>query len=58
MPSRYARITGAVLSGRSVSERPLRSSKVYISLLTTSDVSPLERANSSVSSNPGVTTSP
>jgi hypothetical protein len=39
-----------------VSDRSLRSRNVYISLLTTSLVSPLVRANSSVCSNPGVST--
>ena len=45
---------GAVPSGRSVSERPPRSSKVYISLCTTSEPSPEVRRKSAVSSKPGV----
>jgi hypothetical protein len=51
---RYARQIGAVPSGRSVSERSLRSAKVYISFCTTSDPSPDVRWKSSVSSNTGV----
>ena len=51
--SMNARITPAVPSGRSVTERPPRSSKVYISLLTTSVDSPTPRAKSVVSSNTG-----
>src|SRR5699024_5109613 len=47
------RITPAVPSGRSVTERSPRSAKVYISLLTTSVDSPTPRANSAVSSNTG-----
>jgi hypothetical protein len=54
--ARYARTTGAVPSGRSVSERPPRSTKVYISLDTTSLDSPEVRVNSSVCSNVGVST--
>ena len=53
--SMYARTTGAVPSGRSVSERSLRSWNVYISLETTSEVSPAVRANRLVSSKSGVT---
>ena len=45
---------GAVASGRSVSERPPRSSKVYISFWTTSEPSPEVRWISAVSSNAGV----
>src|SRR5947199_4251645 len=52
--SRYARQTGAVPSGRNVSERPPLSSKVYISFWTMSVASPTPRANSSVASNVGV----
>ena len=43
----------AVNSGRSVSKSPPRSGKVYISFDTTSVVSPIERANTSVASNTG-----
>jgi hypothetical protein len=46
----------AVCSGRRVSERPPLSSNVYISLVTTSEVSPDVRANSSVCSKVGVST--
>ena len=56
--STSARTTPAVFSGRSVSERPLRSGKVYISLWTMSVVSPTERAKSSVDSKIGVRISP
>ncbi len=52
-----ARTTPAVFSGLKVSERPLRSRKVYISLCTMSVVSPTERAKSSVASRHGVRTS-
>ena len=52
--SRYARQTGAVPSGRSVSERPPWSVNVYISLRTMSVASPTVRTNSSVSSKIGV----
>ena len=48
----------AVNSGRSVSESPPRSAKVYISFDTTSVVSPIERANTSVASNTGTSTRP
>jgi len=48
-----ARITPAVPSGRSVIERPPRSSNVYISLETTSVDSPTPRVKSSVSSKIG-----
>ena len=48
-----ARTTPAVNSGRSVMERPPRSSKVYISFETTSVDSPTPRANSWVSSKIG-----
>ena len=47
-------LIGAVPSGRSVSERPLRSSNVYISFWTTSEPAPDVRAKSSVSSKTGV----
>jgi hypothetical protein len=50
----YARQTGAVPSGRSVNERPERSSNVYISLPTMSVASPTVRTNSSESSKTGV----
>ena len=53
---RYARTMLAVCSGRSVSERPPLSSNVYISFVTTSDVSPDVLVNSSVCSNMGVST--
>src|SRR3954468_2825129 len=52
--STYARAIGAVPSGRSVSERSLRSANVYISLVTTSEASPAVRAKRAVSSKPGV----
>ena len=51
-----ARISPAVSSGRSVSERPPRSSKVYISLVTTSVDSPTPREKTAVSSKTGVST--
>ena len=54
----YARQTGAVPSGRSVSERPPLSSKEYISFCTTSVLSPTPRANSSVASKVGVSIRP
>ena len=47
------RIAPAVPSGRNVIERPPRSSKVYISLLTTSVDSPTPRSNNAVSSKTG-----
>ncbi len=47
----------AVPSGLSVILRPPLSSNVYISLFTTSVVSPTPRKNSSVCSNTGVRTS-
>ena len=49
----YARQTGAVPSGRRVSERPPPSSNVYISFCTISVASPTPRENSSVDSNVG-----
>src|SRR5262245_64751299 len=52
--SMYARTIPAVASGRSVSERPPRSSNVYISFWTTSEPAPDVRANTSVSSKTGV----
>ena len=52
--SMYARQIPAVASGRSVSERPALSSKVNISFWTMSVDSPTPRANTSVSSNTGV----
>ena len=57
-PEMKARATPAVPSGRRVMESPERSVKVYISLVTTSDVSPSVRENTSVNSKMGVTTSP
>jgi hypothetical protein len=50
----YARATGAVASGRNVSERSPRSVKVYISFWTMSEPSPEVRVKSSVSSKIGV----
>ena len=44
----------AVPSGRKEKERCSRSSKVYISFWTTSEVSPTPRANSSVASKVGI----
>ncbi len=44
----------AVNSGRSVIESPPRSSNVYISLETTSEVSPIERAKTPVASKIGI----
>ncbi len=49
-----ARTIPAVASGRSVSERPSRSGKVYISFETMSVSAPIPRAKSSVPSNTGV----
>jgi hypothetical protein len=49
---------GAVASGRSVSDRPPLSSKVYISFCTTSEPWPDVRWNSSVSSKTGVRIQP
>ncbi len=46
----------AVNSGRSVIRSPPRSGKVYISFETTSVVSPIERAKTSVASNTGTST--
>ena len=54
--SSAARTVPTVPSGRSVIERPARSSKENISLLTTSVVSPTPRANSPVSSKTGSST--
>ena len=51
-----ARAIPAVNSGRSVSDSPPRSSKLYISFETTSVVSPSERENTSVFSNTGIST--
>ena len=51
--SNTERITPAVPSGRNDSDRSPRSVKVYISLLTTSVVSPTPRTNTAVSSNTG-----
>ncbi len=53
-----ARTTPAVFSGRSVIRSPPRSSKVYISLVTMSEVSPSVRWNTSVNSKIGVAISP
>ena len=44
----------AVASGRRVMESPPRSSNVYISFVTTSEVSPRVRENTRVSSKIGV----
>ena len=52
-----ARTMPAVASGRSVSEPPSRSAKVYISFETMSVSAPMPRAKSSVSSKTGVRTS-
>ena len=52
-PEISARATPAVNSGRSVTRSPPRSSKLYISLVTMSEVSPSVRANTSVNSNTG-----
>ncbi len=49
-----ARQTPAVASGRSVMASPPRSVKEYISLVTTSEVSPRVREKTRVSSNTGV----
>ena len=49
-----ARATPAVPSGRSVTSAPLRSVKVYISLVTMSDVSPSVRLKTSENSKIGV----
>ena len=46
----------AVNSGRSVIRSPPLSSNVYISFETTSLVSPIERANTPVASNTGMST--
>ena len=54
----YARATPAVPSGRRVIRSPPLSSKVYISLVTMSEVSPSVRLNTSVNSNTGVVISP
>jgi hypothetical protein len=43
-----------VFSGRRVSESPPRSENVYISFVTTSEVSPSVRENTRVSSKMGV----
>src|SRR3954465_7129849 len=51
--SRYGGATGAVPSGRSVSDRPPASSNVYISFWTMSVDSPTPRANRSGASKPG-----
>ena len=50
-----ARTTGAVPSGRRLSERPDWSGKVYISFRTTSVLVPTPRTKTSVSSKVGVT---
>jgi hypothetical protein len=49
-----ARQTPAVPSGRRVRLSPPRSVKLYISLVTTSEVSPSVRAKTAVSSKIGV----
>ena len=51
--STMERITPAVPSGRRDKERSPRSTNVYISLLTTSVLSPTPRTNKAVSSNTG-----
>ena len=56
--SMYARQIAAVASGRSVRLRSPWSVNVNISLWTMSVPSPTPRANSSVSSNAGVSNSP
>jgi hypothetical protein len=56
--STYARMIPAVPSGRSVSPRPPWSSKLNISFWTMSVDWPIPRANSSVSSNAGVSIRP
>jgi len=48
--------TPAVFSGRKVRLSPPLSAKVYISLVTTSEVSPSVRAKTSVNSKTGVAT--
>ena len=50
----YARTAGAVPSGRMVTDRPSRSSNVYICFSTTSVTSPTERTNRGVYSRIGV----
>ena len=52
-----ARTTEGVYSGRSVIDRPPLSTKVYISFVTTSDVSPVPRLKSSVGSMMGARSS-
>jgi hypothetical protein len=52
--SSAARTTLAVLSGRSVMDRPPLSSNVYISFETTSVASPMPRVKTSVCSKMGV----
>ena len=49
-----ARAMPAVYSGRSVISSPPRSVKVYISLVTTSEVSPRVRLKTSANSKMGV----
>jgi len=51
---RNARTTPAVFSGRNVMLSPPLSWNVYISLVTMSEVSPSERANTSENSKIGV----
>src|SRR5262245_49203578 len=53
----YARTADAVPSGRRLTERPSRSSKMYICFSTTSVTSPTERTNSNVYSSTGVRSS-
>ena len=55
--SMYARTAEAVPSGRRLTERPSRSSKVYICFSTTSVTSPTERTKSGVYSRTGVRSS-
>ena len=55
--SMYARTADAVPSGRRLTERPSRSSNVYICFSTTSVTSPTDRTNSGVYSRTGVRSS-
>ena len=52
-----ARTTEGVYSGRRVRERPPLSVKVYISLVTTSEVAPVPFSKSSVASKTGALSS-
>src|SRR6266545_1357204 len=53
-PEMTASCVRAVISGRMVSERPLRSENVYISFSTMSVASPMPRSKSAVCSTTGV----